>query len=100
MKSTGLSRLLVLLLVIAAPVFVTAQTTPKKTTKPATTKKVSKKKPAAKAGKVFICDGAGGYHFHSRKTCAVLAKCKGRVRDVTKQEAMGDWGRKQCKSCY
>jgi len=77
------------------------KTTPTKTTtKPVTKKTVTRKKPATKAGKVYICDGSGGYHFHSRKTCAVLAKCKGRVLDMTKREAMSDWSRKQCKSCY
>lgn len=76
-----------------------AQQTPKKTTKkPATTK--TKKKVAAKPGKVYICDGTGGYTYHSRQTCVELKKCKGRVLDMTKQEAIGSWGRKQCKNCY
>lgn len=99
MKTKTLYRwVLAVMLITATTVLLSAQTTPKKTT---TTKKTTiKKKPATKAGKVFICDGAGGYHFHSRKTCAVLSKCKGRVLDVTKKEALGDWGRKQCKSCY
>lgn len=80
-----------------------AQTqTPKKiTTKTTTAKPSVKKKPATKkAGKVFICDGAGGYTFHSRKTCADLNKCKGRVLDMTKADAINNWGRKQCKNCY
>jgi len=92
---------LFLMLVLFAGATAHAQTAPKKTTAPKTTTKkpVVKKKPV-KAGKVFICDGSGGYHFHSRKTCAVLAKCKGRVLDMTKQEAINNWSRKQCKSCY
>lgn len=86
-----------------------AQTTKKKTTTQSTTKKAStttkkttatKKGKTAAKGKVLICDGVNGYTFHSRRTCAELAKCKGRVLEVTKQEAMGDWGRKQCKVCY
>ena len=82
----------------------TPQTPKKSTTKPAAkpvkkaTAKKGVKKP--KAGNVFICDGQGGYTYHSRSTCKDLAKCKGRVLDVSLVDAKGNYGRKQCKLCY
>lgn len=81
------------------------QQTPKKgntksSVKPAKkpTPKKSVKKP--KAGNVFICDGQGGYTYHSRSTCKDLSKCKGRVLDVSLVDAKGSYGRKKCKLCY
>lgn len=78
-----------------------AQQTPKKTptTKSTTKKPVTKKKASAKkTGKVFICDG--GYFFHSHSACAVLKKCKGKVLNIPKQQAAGQFSCKQCKKCY
>lgn len=98
---TGTIKLIALcLLLSAAPMLAQTKKPPKKVSKSATQKPVVKKKPVAKKGLVFICDGTGGYTFHSRKTCAELAKCKGRVLDMTKADAMNNWGRKQCKNCY
>ena len=77
-----------------------AAATKTKTTVKATPKTSSKKGGAKKAGTVFICDGAGGYTYHSRRTCADLNKCKGRVLDMSKQDAINNWGRKQCKNCF
>ncbi len=86
-----------LLLVAATSATMFAQQTPKKSS---TTKKpVVKKKATKKGGGVFICDGATGYTYHSRKSCATLAKCKGRVLQMTKQEAIDNYGRKVCKNC-
>ncbi len=77
--------------------------TPKKTstTKSTAKKPVAKKKVAVKkTGNVFICDGVGGYNFHRRKSCAVLIKCKGRILNIPKQDATGQFHCKQCKKCY
>jgi len=76
------------------------QTSPKKQTtakKPAAKKKG---KATKKAGSVFICDGTNGYTYHSRKTCKDLVKCKGRILEMTQQEATGNYGRKVCKNCH
>jgi len=79
-----------------------AQQTPKKTptTKNAAKKAVTKKKTSVKKeGNVFICD-VGGYFYHSRTSCEVLKKCKGKVLNIPKQQASGQFSCKQCKKCY
>jgi hypothetical protein len=97
----GLKLIAIFALVLATgSLAAQTKTTTKAPAKSPAKKTAVKKKPAAKAGKVFICDGTNGYTFHSRKTCADLAKCKGRVLDMTKQDAINNWGRKQCKNCY
>jgi len=78
-----------------------AQQTPKKptTAKSGTKKTGTQKKVTKKSGSVFICDAANGYTYHTRKTCKELSKCKGRVLELTKQEATSNYGRKPCKNC-
>jgi hypothetical protein len=70
-------------------------------TKGTTKKPVAKKKPGAKKpANVFICDGVGGYFYHSHAACAALKKCKGKVLSVSKQQATGQYSCKPCKKCF
>ena len=78
-----------------------AQQTPKKTpiTKTPAKKIIAKKKSIAKkTGNVFISDG--GYFYHSNANCAVFKKCKGRILNIPKQQASGQYSCKPCKKCY
>jgi len=84
-----------------------AQQAPKKTpaktssTKTTAKKPVAKKKAVAKkSGNVFICDGVGGYFYHSRASCEILKKCKGKILNVPLQQAKGQFNCKPCKKCY
>jgi hypothetical protein len=98
MKSTKkLSWVLVMLFAIN---FMQAQQTPSKTKKtPA--KATAGKKPQAskKAAMVFICEGTNGYTYHARRTCAKLAKCNGKITEVSKNDAVHTFGKEPCKNC-
>ena len=80
----------------------TTKATPAKSTKQAPAKKTTAKK-TTKAPKkdamVFICEGTNGYTYHSRRTCAILAKCNGKIREVSKSDAVYSYGKEPCKNC-
>src|ERR1700752_945741 len=73
-----------------------------KTTKAAPAKSASAKKPtktSKKPAMVFMCEGTNGYTYHSRRTCAKLAKCNGKITELSKADAVNGFGKEPCKNC-
>lgn len=45
--------------------------------------------------KVYICNSKGGKHYHWKKDCRGLSRCKAEIKEVTEKEAT-DSGKTLC----
>ena len=49
---------------------------------------------------VYICNSSGAKVYHSSSSCWGLNKCTHGVIEVSKSDAISNYGRRACKICY
>jgi hypothetical protein len=50
--------------------------------------------------KVFVCDSTTSVAYHETKNCRGLNRCTHEIIQVTKRDAIENYGKRACKICY